>query len=100
MAEIVVFLVGSALAGMPQTMAELIAFRAVQGLGAGGLMVSAIAIIGDLVSPRERGQYMGYIMPVMMIATIVGPPLARLLTHTSPLPSLSHITLPLHPPPP
>jgi len=54
-------------------MAQLIAFRAVQGLGAGGLMVGVIAAIGDLVPPRERGQYVGYIMGVVMIAMITGP---------------------------
>src|SRR5262245_10593817 len=54
-------------------MDQLIAFRALQGLGAGGLMVGALATIGDLVSPRERGQYMGYMMAAMMIAMIAGP---------------------------
>jgi EmrB/QacA subfamily drug resistance transporter len=54
-------------------MDQLIAFRALQGLGAGGLMVGAIATIGDLVSPRERGQYMGYMMAAMMMAMIAGP---------------------------
>src|SRR6202044_2287538 len=70
---IVIFLIGSALSGLAQSMTQLIAFRALQGLGAGGLMVGAISILGELVSPRERGKYMGYIMPVMMIATIGGP---------------------------
>ncbi|HEY7429422.1 MAG TPA: MDR family MFS transporter, partial [Streptosporangiaceae bacterium] len=70
---IIVFLVGSALSGLSQTMAQLIAFRALQGLGAGGLLVGAIATIGDLVSPRERGQYMGYIMGAMTLAMIAGP---------------------------
>src|SRR6478736_5289687 len=56
---IVIFLAGSALSGLAQSMAMLIAFRALQGLGAGGLMVGAIAILGELVSPRERGKYMG-----------------------------------------
>src|SRR5215467_10245603 len=73
LAAIVIFLVGSALSGLAQSMAMLIAFRALQGLGAGGLMVGAIAILGELVSPRERGKYMGYTMSVMMIATIGGP---------------------------
>src|ERR1035437_7651019 len=59
MAAIVIFLAGSALAGLSQSMAELITFRAVQGLGAGGLMVSAIAIIGDLGAPPRRAQYLG-----------------------------------------
>ncbi len=70
---IVVFLAGSALSGLSHSMDQLIAFRAVQGLGAGGLMVGAIATLGDLVSPRERGQYMGYMMAAMMVAMIAGP---------------------------
>jgi EmrB/QacA subfamily drug resistance transporter len=72
-AAIVIFLIGSALSGQAHSMDQLIAFRALQGLGAGGLMVGAIATIGDLVSPRERGQYMGYMMAAMMIAMIAGP---------------------------
>ena len=72
-AAIIIFLAGSALSGLSQSMAELIAFRAIQGLGAGGLMVGAMATLGDIVAPRERGKYMGYIMSVMMIATIGGP---------------------------
>jgi EmrB/QacA subfamily drug resistance transporter len=73
MAAIVIFLIGSALSGMAHTMDQLIAFRALQGLGAGGLLVGAIATIGDLVSPRERGQYMGYMMAAMSLAMIAGP---------------------------
>ena len=72
-AAIVIFLAGSALSGQAHSMDQLIVFRALQGLGAGGLMVGAIATIGDLVSPRERGQYMGYMMAAMMIAMIAGP---------------------------
>ncbi len=72
-AAIVIFLVGSALSGQAHSMDMLIAFRAIQGLGAGGLMVGAIATIGDMVSPRERGQYMGYMMAAMMVAMIAGP---------------------------
>ncbi len=72
-AAIVIFLAGSALSGLSHSMGELIAFRALQGLGAGGLMVGAIATIGDMVSPRERGQYVGYMMAAMMVAMIAGP---------------------------
>ncbi len=72
-AAIVIFLIGSALSGLSQSMDQLIAFRALQGLGAGGLMVGVIATIGDMVSPRERGQYMGYMMAAMMLAMIAGP---------------------------
>jgi EmrB/QacA subfamily drug resistance transporter len=71
--SIVVFLVGSALSGMSQTMGELIGFRALQGLGAGGLLVGAMAIIGDLVPPRERGRYQGIMAGIMALAMIAGP---------------------------
>jgi len=70
---VIIFLAGSALSGLSQSMDMLIAFRALQGLGAGGLMVGVIATIGDLVSPRERGQYMGYMMAAMMLAMVAGP---------------------------
>jgi EmrB/QacA subfamily drug resistance transporter len=80
MAAIIIFLAGSALSGLAHSMDQLIAFRAVQGLGAGGLMVGAIATIGDLVSPRERGQYMGYMMAAMMLAMIAGPLLGGYIT--------------------
>ena len=70
---IVVFLVGSALSGLSQNMAQLIAFRAVQGVGAGGLMAMAMAIIGDIVSPRERGRYQGYTGAVFAVASVGGP---------------------------
>src|SRR5260370_33575887 len=70
---IIIFLIGSALSGLAHSMDQLIAFRALQGLGAGGLLVGAIATIGDLGSPRERGQYMGYIMGVMTLALVAWP---------------------------
>ncbi|MFI8530926.1 MDR family MFS transporter [Streptomyces aquilus] len=73
MTSIVIFLIGSALSGMAQDMPQLIGFRAVQGLGAGGLMVGVMAIIGDLIPPRERGKYQGMMAGVMALAMIGGP---------------------------
>ena len=72
-ASIVIFVVGSALAGFSHTMTELIAFRALQGLGGGGLLVGAQTIIGDVVSPRERGRYMGLFGAMFGVATVIGP---------------------------
>jgi EmrB/QacA subfamily drug resistance transporter len=72
-AAIVIFLVGSALCGLAQNMAELISFRALQGLGAGGLVVVAIAVIGDIVPPRDRGRYQGLFGGVFGVATVIGP---------------------------
>jgi EmrB/QacA subfamily drug resistance transporter len=72
-AAIVIFLVGSALCGLSQTMTELIVFRALQGLGGGGLMVGAQTIIGDVVSPRDRGRYMGLFGAMFAMATVIGP---------------------------
>jgi EmrB/QacA subfamily drug resistance transporter len=72
-AAIVIFLGGSVLSGLSHSMIELIAFRAIQGLGAGGLMVGAQAIVGDIVSPRERGRYVGLFGAVFGVASIVGP---------------------------
>ena len=72
-AAIAIFVVGSALAGFSHTMTELILFRALQGLGGGGLMVGAQTIIGDVVSPRERGRYMGLFGAMFALATVIGP---------------------------
>src|SRR3954466_7883133 len=70
---IVIFLIGSMLCGLSQSMTELIAFRALQGLGAGGLMVVTFAVVGDLIPPRERGKYQGYFGAVFGVSTVVGP---------------------------
>ena len=72
-AGIVVFLLGSALCGLAQNMVELIAFRALQGIGGGGLIVTTIAVIGDLIPPRERGRYQGFFGAAFGLATIIGP---------------------------
>ncbi|HKF09572.1 MAG TPA: MDR family MFS transporter, partial [Xanthobacteraceae bacterium] len=70
---IAVFLVGSALCGLAQNMVQLIVFRALEGIGGGGLIVITIAVIGDLIAPRERGRYQGFFGAVFGVATIVGP---------------------------
>jgi EmrB/QacA subfamily drug resistance transporter len=70
---IVIFLVGSALCGLSRNMEELIAFRALQGLGGGGLMVVSIAVIGDVVPPRDRGRYQGFFGAVFGVSTVIGP---------------------------
>ncbi|MFJ2199141.1 DHA2 family efflux MFS transporter permease subunit [Streptomyces violaceusniger] len=70
---IVIFLIGSALCGLAGNMAELIAFRALQGLGGGGLMVLSMAIVGDIVPPRDRGRYQGLFGAVFSAASVLGP---------------------------
>jgi EmrB/QacA subfamily drug resistance transporter len=78
--SILIFLAGSVASGAAQTMAQLIGFRALQGLGAGGLMVGAMSIMGELVPPRERGKYMGMMAGVMSFAMIGGPLVGGTLT--------------------
>src|SRR5262245_4887158 len=95
MTAVVIFLVGSALSGLAHSMDQLIVFRALQGLGAGGLLTGAIATIGDLVSPRERGQYMGYIMGVMTLAMIAGPLVGGYITENFSWRWIFYINMPI-----
>src|SRR4051794_34161106 len=94
-AAIVVFLAGSALSGVAQTLGELIGFRALQGLGAGGLMTLAMAIVGELVSPRERGRYQGYIQMVFVLASVAGPLLGGLFVDHLSWRWVFHVNLPI-----
>ncbi|MFC4030075.1 DHA2 family efflux MFS transporter permease subunit [Streptomyces polygonati] len=82
MLAIVIFVVGSALCGLAQSMYELAAFRAFQGIGAGGIMPLALAVIGDIIPPRERARYQGYMMAVFASASVLGPVLGGLLSGT------------------
>jgi EmrB/QacA subfamily drug resistance transporter len=68
-----IFLAGSVLCGIAQNMPELIVFRAIQGLGGGGLMVTTMAIVGDIIPPRDRGRYQGYFGAVFGLSTVIGP---------------------------
>jgi EmrB/QacA subfamily drug resistance transporter len=70
---VIIFLVGSALCGVAQNLPELIAFRILQGLGGGGLIVTAVAVVGDVVPPRERGRYQGFFGGVFGLSTVLGP---------------------------
>jgi EmrB/QacA subfamily drug resistance transporter len=92
---IAVFLAGSALSGLSSTMTELITFRAIQGLGAGGLIVGAMATLGETVPPRERGKYMSYFMVVMMVATVGGPLVGGWITTAISWRWIFYINLPL-----
>ena len=72
-AAIVTFLIGSLLSGFAQNMTQLISSRAIQGLGGGGLMALALAVIGDIIPPRERGRYQGFFGAVFGVSTVIGP---------------------------
>jgi EmrB/QacA subfamily drug resistance transporter len=92
---IVVFLIGSALSGLASSMTMLIAFRALQGVGAGGLIVGAMATLGEVVPPRERGKYMSYFMVVMMLATVGGPLVGGYITDAFSWRWIFYINLPI-----
>ncbi len=70
---IVIFLIGSALCGLAQSMTQLILYRALQGLGAGGLIVTTLAVVGDIIPPRDRGKYQGFFGAVFGVSTVIGP---------------------------
>jgi len=94
-AAIVLFLVGSALSGASHSMAELIGFRFLQGIGGGGLMVGAQTIIGDIVSPRERGRYMGLFMAMFGVTTVLGPLVGGLFVDYASWRWIFYINLPI-----
>jgi EmrB/QacA subfamily drug resistance transporter len=81
--SILLFLLGSVLSGMSANMPELIAFRAVQGLGGGGLMALVFTIIGQVVTPAERGRYQGYFTATFMFAMVIGPLIGGFFTDHS-----------------
>jgi EmrB/QacA subfamily drug resistance transporter len=89
------FVVASALCGFAQDITQLVALRFVQGVAAGGLMTLAMAVVGDLVAPRERGRYQGYIAATFAVATIVGPLLGGLLTEHASWRWVFFVNLPL-----
>src|ERR671936_662979 len=92
---IVIFLLGSALSGLSQNMGELIAFRALQGIGGGGLIVLAQAIIGDIVSPRERGRYQGLFGAVFGVSSVAGPLIGGFLVDNASWRWIFYVNLPI-----
>ena len=94
-AAIVIFLVGSALSGLSQSMGELIAFRALQGIGGGGLMIGAQTIVGDVVAPADRGRYQGLFGALFGVTTVLGPLAGGLLVDNASWRWVFYINLPV-----
>ncbi|HTX10580.1 MAG TPA: MFS transporter [Solirubrobacteraceae bacterium] len=92
---IVLFLIGSALCGQSQSMTELIAFRALQGLGGGGLLVTTMAAVGDIIPPRDRGRYQGLFGAVFGVATVIGPLLGGFFVDSLSWRWIFYVNLPL-----
>ena len=92
---LVIFLAGSALCGLSQSLTELIVFRAVQGLGGGGLIVGTMAAVGDVVPPRERGRYQGLFGAVFGLSSVIGPLLGGLFTTTLSWHWIFYVNLPI-----